>query len=474
MNTGDGAVPATDSVTAELCRRVGNLRYEDLPPHIVEAVKLSIIDILGVTGGGAIAPGVGEIIARLTSWEGSGSASILIGKQKVSPPSAALANAVTAHALDFDDQHDMARVHSSCTVFPAILAAAEDTKGVSGQDFILSMAIGIELNARLGLACHDALGLGWHPSTLLGSLSSSLAVGKILGLHPEKLSHALGIAYHQCSGSRQSTIEGAMTKRLGPGLAARAAVLSAYLSTDGMTAPKQSLEGKAGLFALYQRDKVTSQNLLGGLWEIWKISEYSVKPFPCCRCSHTVISLGLLCHKEGIRPESIESVEIGLGEYNWVAVGSRYEPARDDVVHAQFNAAYSFASAVVYGDVGLRTFRRPAITDPEVATLAARATTVVDPLIPKKAVEPARVTLKLRGGERRELYSEFMKGGNHDPLSKEDLLAKFHSCMKDGLGANEEQIECLSDAVFSLEKSADAAKSLIQAFPPKKLPTNSL
>ena len=60
------------SLTADLCRSVSGLCYEDLPPQIVEAVKLSLVDILGVTGGGARAAGVSEIIARMTKLEQSG------------------------------------------------------------------------------------------------------------------------------------------------------------------------------------------------------------------------------------------------------------------------------------------------------------------------------------------------------------------------------------------------------------------
>ena len=71
----------------------------------------------------------------------------------LSPPSAALLNGAAAHALDYDDIHDAARVHSGCVVvLPAVLATAEDVSktrgGVSGKEFLTALGAGMELHAR--------------------------------------------------------------------------------------------------------------------------------------------------------------------------------------------------------------------------------------------------------------------------------------------------------------------------------------
>ncbi len=191
---------------------------------MVQAAKRLLADALGVTAGGARAPGIAELNARLARWEAGGSATGLVGKRRFSPPTAALANGAAAHALDYDDIHDGARVHSMCVVLPALLAAAEDAGPVDGKTFLLGVVVGAELHARLGLACPDILAAGWHPTTLFGSMAASLAVGRILNLQPEALRNALGIAFHQAGGSVQSAYDGVISKRLGPGFAARDAV----------------------------------------------------------------------------------------------------------------------------------------------------------------------------------------------------------------------------------------------------------
>ena len=78
----------------------------------------------------------------------------------------------------------------------------------------------------------------------------------------------------------------------------------------------------------------------------WRITEYSFKPYPCCRCNHTPIGLGIKLREQGVKPADVRSVEIGMGNVNWLTVGEPYDVRRDSVVHAQFNAAYSVCARV--------------------------------------------------------------------------------------------------------------------------------
>ena len=454
-----------DGASLRLCETVARLRYEDLPPAVVRVLKSFVLDTLGVIGGAAQAPGIPELNTRLTRWERDGSATALIGKRRLSPPSAALANGAAAHALDFDDQHDPARVHTNCVTLPALLAAAEDRGGVSGRDFLLAYAVSAELHARLGLACYNSLGKGWHPTMIFGTLAASLGAGRVLGLEAEGLNNALGFAFHQASGSAQSMRDGVLSKRIGAGFAARAAVLGAFLGADGLTGTRRTLEGNAGLFALYERNEARTELLLDGLGRDWRIAEYSFKPYPCCRCNHTLIGLGLKLHAEGVRAEAVEAIELRMGNVNWLTVGEPYEPGRDSVVHAQFNASYSFARALIDGKVDLRTYQKPQITDPAVTTLTARTAAISDPAIDPTAIEPAGVRLRLRDGRSIERFANTIKGSPQEPLSEADLLAKFHDCLEFGLGARRPDIERLAGAVTGIERSADVARDIAGAFP---------
>jgi 2-methylcitrate dehydratase PrpD len=448
-----------------LCEQVSTWRYEDLPPPVVRTVKRLVLDVLGVIGGAAEAPGIEPLNRRLSRWEPTGSATGLIGRRRYSPPSAALANGAAAHALDFDDQHDPARVHTSSVVLPALLATAEDAGPVSGRDFILAMATGAELHARLGLACYNSLGKGWHPTMVFGTLAASLACGRLLRLDVDGLVNALGMAYHQAGGSAQSMRDGVLSKRLGAGFAARGAVMGAFLAADGLTGTRRTLEGTAGLFALYERGEVRIEALTEGLGRTWRIPEYSFKPYPCCRCNHTPIGLGLKFHGQGVKPADVAAIEIGMGNVNWLTVGEPYDPVRNEVVHAQFNAAYSFARALADGKVDLATYRKPAITDAAIAALTRITRVVDDSAIVPTAIEPARVKITLHSGRVLEAAAATIKGSPQDPMSEEEMLGKLRACLDFGMGASAAQADRLADAVDRLEEAGDAARVLIDAFP---------
>ena len=452
-------------LSRSICETVASWRYEDLPPEVVATAKALMLDVLGVIGGARIAPGIAELNARLGKWESSGAATGLVGKRRYSPPTAAMANGAAAHALDFDDQHDPARVHTSCVVLPTLLATAEDRGRISGRDFILAMAIGAELHARFGLACYNSLGKGWHPTMIFGTLAASIAAGRLLALDGEGLSNALGMAYHQTSGSAQSMRDGVLSKRLGAGFAARNAVVGAFLAADGLTGTRRTLDGTAGLFALYERGEVKPEILTEGLGTSWRTPEYSFKPYPCCRCNHTPIGLGIRLHEQGVRAEDVEAIEIRMGDVNWLTVGEPYDVSRDSVVHAQFNASYSFARALADGRVDLETYRKPAISDPRIVALTRITRVVSAPEIDPTAIEPARVKVVLKNGETREAASDTIKGSPQDAMSAADMTAKLRSCLAFGLGASDADAQRLADVVMNLEREADAAKAIVEAFP---------
>jgi 2-methylcitrate dehydratase PrpD len=454
-----------EGLSRTLCENVARWRYEDLPANVVKSVKALLLDSLGVIAGAREAPGIAELNVRLARWEQGGSATGLVDKRRYSPPTAALANGAAAHALDFDDQHDPARVHTSCVVLPTLLATAEDIGTVSGKEFIVAMAIGAELHARLGLACYNSLGKGWHPTMVFGTLAASLAAGRLLGLDPAGLANALGMAFHQASGSAQSMRDGVLSKRLGAGFAARNAVLAAFLAADGLTGTRRTLEGNAGLFSLYERGEVRIEELMDGLGRTWRTPEYSFKPYPCCRCNHTPIGLGIALHERGIRPESIDQIEVRMGNVNWMTVGEPYDASRNSVVHAQFNASYSVARALIDGKVDLRTYQTAAIADPAVVAMTRATKVISDPSIEATAIEPARITLRLKDGRTLDEARDSVKGSPEDPMSDEELMAKFRACLDFGLGASRSEADRLAHVIGSLQECRNVSAAIIDAFP---------
>ncbi|HEY0124297.1 MAG TPA: MmgE/PrpD family protein [Rhizobium sp.] len=450
---------ATRAYGAELAKSVTVIGYDDLPPDVITTTKLFILDTLGVIAGAAKAPGMKELVTALEAWEGEGLSTILLGCGKANPASAALANGAAAHALDFDDQHDPARVHVFCVVLPAVLAAIEaEDRLISGKDIILAVAVGVEVFCRLGLSCYNSLGKGWHPTTALGTISAAAAVSKVFKLDEAQTLNALGLAFVQLSGTTQFIADGALAKRVGPGFAARSGLLAAHLARNGITGPHRFLEGSSGLFNLYERGEVKPEIIIDAFGTLWHVRNLSMKPFPCCRCTHTAIQLALDLKAKGLKATDVKSGLIELGEVNGKIVGASFDRAHPTpVVHAQFNAAYAFAAALADGEVTIRSFTPDRIRADDVA-YAATIETRSTPDYEETAIAPCRVTMTTHDGRTVSAEKLTMKGAPDEPMTHAEVLAKFASCLEWGFGATGEPVEMLQDFIMGLDAQADGKK----------------
>ncbi len=453
------------SLEHDLCTSLFELRTRSFCVDLSSHIKLLLLDTFGVMSAARDAPGIAELNTSLSVWGGgAGHSTLLLTGERADPGSAALGNAAAAHALDFDDQYDPARIHAFCVVLPAALAAAEMRGDVTGREFLAAVTLGVEVFCRVGLACHDSLNKGWHPTTMFGVFAAATTAGTLLQLSSDQLISAMGLAFVQMGGTTQSISDGVLAKRLGPGFAARSGVLAAHLARSGLTGPYRFLTGSSGLFHLYERDIVEANILTADLGSEWHARRISLKPYPCCRCNHTVIELALKLRGERLTPDQIESVEITMSRVNGQIVGRPFGPetASNPVVHAQFNAAYNFARALVDGVIGLPSFSTEKVMAEDVAW--ARCITVGEaPDIAADAVAPARVHVRLRSGEVVAKSQDVMKGSPEYPMTTAEVMAKFNGCMEVN-GAAKSDIERFSNLILAAEKIPDV-RSLITAFP---------
>ena len=112
----------------------------------------------------------------------------------------------------------------------------------------------------------------------------------------------------------------------------------------------------------------------------------------------------------------------------------------------------------------LRSYQLSALGDPAVVALAARTRVIDDPGL-DPAAQTARVKVTLNDGSTVEVTSETMKGSPEDPMSEDELLAKFHGCLDFGIGASRAEADRLADVALDLETAGDAAAAIVNAFP---------
>ena len=190
------------------------------------------------------------------------------------------------------------------------------------------------------------------------------------------------------------------------------------------------------------------------LGHVWHMLDLSMKPFPCCRCSHALIQIGIELNRQGLMPQQIKSGRLLLGAVNHGIVGASYDPAHaNPVVHAQFNATYAFCRALIDGMVGVSTFSPDGINGLGDALPQRIRCEIADDL-PADALAPARVELILADG---------LKGAPDDPMTLGEILAKFNANMEWGLRAQKERADAVSRLVLSLETVEDA-RMLMQTF----------
>ncbi|MFC2071072.1 MmgE/PrpD family protein, partial [Chloroflexota bacterium] len=259
-----------------------NTNYEDIPAEAVDAAKKEILDSLATAVGGSTKPGVGELVDMAKEWGGKGQSTIIANGIKCPAPTAALVNGAMIHALDYDDGHPVAIVHIGCVAVSTCLAMAERMGKTNGKELITALALGGDFESRLGLA---TTGAGWHPTTLFGYIGAAAMAGKLMRLDEDKLMSALGFAYQQCGGAGSGVGDGALAKRMGPGLAAKGGITAALMAERGIPSGSGCLEGyegRGGLLNTYIKGNYDVKILTSDLGNRYEGVNIGDKPYPCC------------------------------------------------------------------------------------------------------------------------------------------------------------------------------------------------
>src|SRR3954462_8186468 len=186
--------PLVANATRDLAQFASSLRFEDLPKHVIERIKLCVLDSIGCTLFGATLPWTRKV-ADLALAEGAYEVASLAGMgRKTSVSLDALVNGTAGHAFELDDIHKESIIHMGSLATPVAFAYAEAKKGVRGRDVITAMTAGYEIGARVGNAATMSLFFrGFHPQGTSGAFSAAATAARMLSLNADRFQHALGI-----------------------------------------------------------------------------------------------------------------------------------------------------------------------------------------------------------------------------------------------------------------------------------------
>jgi 2-methylcitrate dehydratase PrpD len=132
--------------TVHLAEYAAGLRYEDIPPDVMQRAKDCIIDTVAVIVLGNGLPW-SRIVAAYAQRIGAGGRSRILGAAgpTVQAPASARANGTLAHAFESDNlTKPGAGVHPGATPLPPSLAVAQEQRS-SGCALITAVVAGFEV-----------------------------------------------------------------------------------------------------------------------------------------------------------------------------------------------------------------------------------------------------------------------------------------------------------------------------------------
>ena len=436
------------------------MTFEDLPEDVVAATKLRVMDVIGLALAGAETDFGRSVRAAALALSTPGPCRILGFGDRVGVATAAFANGAFSQALEFDDTHNESIVHMSSPAVAAALALSEYTP-VSGRDLITAIAIGNEMSCRVGSVSSGELhARGFHPTGLFATFGAAYLASKLLGLDAETQARAAGIAGSFASGLLECWVDGTQTKFLHPGWSAQSGITAALLARAGVTGPAKVFEGRFGLFASHVQDANAHRDFArinDRLGRHWESRNSSFKPFPAAHVIHPYISALLrLRAKHAFQPGDVERIECPVTAF---IVGIVCEPTEEKFApashsHGRVSLQYSLAEALYVGALAKRAYQKENLKNPEILALARRVHYHVDPDYPGPGRFKGAVTITLKDGRTFEEVEEYNRGSVENPMTYEELRAKFDDNASAFLSAA--QRDQLTGAIQTLDELPDA------------------
>ena len=418
--------------TEALARFVTQTSYSTLPAEVIGAAKVGILDGIANMLAGATQPLAAIVVAYLKQLGGNPQCAVVGHDLRTNAPSAAFANGIFLHCLDYEIQGQPV-AHGTSNILPAALALGE-MSGATGTRLIEAYVIGWEIHARLRKASVRCDTRGYHPPGLLGPLAGAAASAKMLGLDAEAVRMALGIAASHTGGLSANT--GTMVKSTHPGAAARQGVESALLAQAGFISRDGILEARRGFVETLLGPEFDWDELTRDIGAKYSLVDpgFNIKRYPAQIFMQWVIEAALtLRQRHEFRPEDIAYLELEVpGSHE----RSGHAGAATSGLDGKFDFAYCGAVAVADGRVDIDSFSDAKLSSPHVASLLRKIRIKRNPDIPRNPPDNWAVArVGLTDGRVLSETCRHYRGSIANPMDREERLAKLRDCAKRRLDA---------------------------------------
>ena len=406
------------NATKTLSQFVANSRYDDFDDSVVEAAKIAILDGVANMLAGSTQE-LASIVGRYVQDMGGSPQSSVVGWGfKTNAPSAAFANGVFGHCLDFEIQ-GYPPTHGTSSCLPAALALGEE-RHTNGKAIIEAYVMGWEIQGRLRAASAAFSNPAYHPPGLVGPLGGAVAGAKVLGLDAWHIQMAMGIAASRTGGLTANT--GTMVKSTHTGNAARMGAEAAILAAAGYTSSDSILEAPNGYSDALFDGNMDWEILTNGLGVSYRLVDpgFDIKRFPAQLHMQNPIEAVLnLLESHNLRADDVENLTVHTGGRGH----SGSLPASG--LDGKFSIEYCAAAALLDGKVGIETFTDDRRFSPD-----------MEETLGKIQVEPGnqdsadvKVTALLKDGRSAEAECRSFRGSARNPMSREERMDKVIDCV---------------------------------------------
>jgi 2-methylcitrate dehydratase PrpD len=411
--------------TQELARFAATMKYDDIPERVRECCKNLLLDTLACALAGHLGEETHQVAAFASGLAQSKESSI-IGGDHLSLAGATLLNGYLVTAVTMCDVHRPSLTHVTPEVMPPALAIAE-RDSLSGRELLVALAVGLETTTRVGLGLdYEAFrARGFHGPGVIGPFGSAAAVGRLLGLEPDRMAVAFGLAGSQAAGTFAAW--GTPTVKFHQCRGALSGLMAALLAQQRFVATRQFLTAPdGGLYNSYSNGG-RPEAVTEGLGTRWELEQIALRLWPSATTIQGMITAMFeLVEKHGVAPGRTKQLRIFLGKTAFDMHGgfSNYK--------GKFQALLSshYAAAVILQDreLSLAQFEPARYNDPKVVRFAAEQVEVrCDPaLVGVQALVEAETV----SGSTIAVRCDNPKGSPENPLSRAQIEGKFRTYAK--------------------------------------------
>ena len=301
-----------------------NLKYEDLPPEVVDKVKGLILHALTSAAiGGAMEDGKHAVEHVLHEESRPDGAAILVDGRRATRIGATFADSEMMHASSLIDSYRML-THPGPVLIPIAMVNGELEK-LNGKQVITALAAGYEFLFRL---CDDFIpstaARGFRPGPIYGTMGVAMVAGKSMGLDEGGLLATIGLATHLAgglfSGGGEQAIHEPNAARQGM-FAAVQARTGAFKGSDG------SLDGEPGFYQAFTGSahghttwsfkdnifEVDPATITEGLGKQYKVLDAMFRMYPSSGYNQPVIDLIVeMMQGNSIKADDIDFIDVHM------------------------------------------------------------------------------------------------------------------------------------------------------------------